>query len=78
MGIPAHIRSRLPTAKLFYAKMRLNRDIPVIRPIWWAKFRNANSMFVWVGPFEIGWRMPWLERSARQLHPHLFQQEQAA
>ena len=70
MGIPAEIRKRLPKSKMFWMKLR--RTV-LYRPIRFAKFRNANAMFIWLGPLEIGWRMPWLDRSARQLHPHLFQ-----
>ena len=42
---------------------------------FFAYFRNANAAFVWAGPITIGWRMPWLERPARQIHPELFMQE---
>jgi len=66
----------LPKSKLFWIKTRpfalLWKDY---RPIRFAKFRNANAMFIWLGPLEIGWRMPWLEQSARQLYPHLFAKE---
>ena len=42
-------------ARLLYVKRR--------RSIWpmWAKFRLANAMFVWIGPLEFGWRMPWVK-----------------
>ena len=63
----------IPKARLLYIKWRC--DPPILRPNhWWAKFRLANAMFVWIGPFEIGWRMPWLMRSAKAIYPHLFSQ----
>jgi hypothetical protein len=63
----------LPKAKLFWLRRRSTFTLSLgRRSIRWAKFRNANAMFVWLGPLEIGWRMPWLNRSARQLYPHLF------
>lgn len=58
----------LPVAPLFRMHLRRTwRFTP-----WWAKFRLANQMMVWVGPFQIAWRMPWLRRSALALHPELF------
>jgi hypothetical protein len=57
--------SGLPKAKLFWTRWN-----PSVRKF--SKFRNANAMFVWVGPLEIGWRMPWIEPVARQLHPEMF------
>ena len=69
MGIPAEIRNRLPKSKLVWVRPWRSD------PIRFAKFRNANAMFIWIGPLEIGWRMPWLDRSARQLYPHLFQDQ---
>lgn len=53
--------NNLPKSKLFWLR-------------WWkgnrrlAKFRNANAMFVWIGPLEIGWRMPWLKDVAEQIY----------
>jgi hypothetical protein len=55
----------LPKAKLF--SVRLNRGGPLL-----AKFRNANAMSAYFGPLLLTWRMPWLEQSARQLHPDHF------
>ncbi|WCK24142.1 hypothetical protein [Agrobacterium pusense] len=37
-----------------------------------AKFRLANAMKVQIGRLSIVWRMPWLEHSARRLHPEVF------
>ena len=37
-----------------------------------AKFRYANAMKVQIGRLGIVWRMPWLEHSARRLHPVVF------
>ncbi len=41
-----------------------------------AYFRLVNCAFVWIGPIEIGWRMPWLEHSAHALYPHYFEDQQ--
>jgi len=58
----------LPKAKLIQIYIRKTwRFTP-----WLARFRCANFGIVWLGPFQITCRMPWLKRSARQLHPHLF------
>lgn len=66
-------KASLPKAQLFYIRWRRTTTISRGHPrIMWAKFRLANAMFVWLGPLEIGWRMPWLYRPARQIYPHLF------
>lgn len=78
-GIPSAVRAVLPKSKLVWIRRRYTPTLALgSRRIWRAKFRNANAMFVWLGPLEIGWRMPWLERSARALHPHLFAQGTSA
>lgn len=65
MTLTREQKSKLPKAQL-------------IRFSWWrrrgifAKFRLANAMQVHIGRLEISWRMPWLEHSARALHPELF------
>lgn len=64
----ARLPSGLPKSNLIWCRFRKIG----LRPIWFAKFRCANFMFVWLGPLEIGWRMPWLEHAARQIHPELF------
>lgn len=45
------------------------------RYFYFARFRLANAV-----RFQIGWlailvRAPWLERSARALHPHLYPED---
>lgn len=72
-GLTKAQRKALPKARLFWMRLR-HTSIRSIgsRRIWWAKFRNANAMFIWLGPLEIGWRMPWLEHVARVTYPHLF------
>ncbi len=65
-GLSKAQRAMLPKAKLFWLRRRPYGALPFL------KSRCANAMFVWIGPLEIGWRMPWLERSARALHPQLF------
>lgn len=37
-----------------------------------ARFRNANAHQIFIGPFSICIRAPWLDHVARQLYPHLF------
>ncbi len=64
-------REALPKAKLFWVRWGSPRRTLL-------KSRCANAMFVWVGPLEMGWRMPWLEHSARALHPQLFAAHLAA
>ena len=68
MGISKDQRGRLPRAKLF--TVRLLEPPSLSRPI---RTRGANFASVWVGRFQIIWRMPWLERPARALHPEVFQ-----
>lgn len=58
-------RKRLPKAMLFCAEW-------TPRHSYFAKFRLANAMRVQVGPLCLVWRMPWLEHSARTLHPEVF------
>ena len=58
-------RKRLPKAKLFHVEW-------TPRHSYLAKFRLANAMRVQLGPVCLVWRMPWLEHSAKALHPHLF------
>lgn len=58
-------RKRLPRAPLF----RIARS----HGKWMlARFRIANAHEIFVGPFNICIRAPWLEHSARQLHPEVF------
>ena len=59
-------REALPKTKLFWLRWRRSCALP------FSKFRWANAMFVWIGPLEIGWRMPWLTPSALALYPQLF------
>ena len=71
MRLTREQKAKLPKAKLLIVR-------------WWkmpgifAKFRLANAMQVHIGRLELGWRMPWLPRSARALHPELFDQESGA
>ena len=37
-----------------------------------AYHRVANAAFIRIGRVVVNWRMPWLEHSARALHPELF------
>jgi hypothetical protein len=53
---------RLPRASLFRAEWDW-------RYFYFAKFRLANAMRVQIGWLVLIWRMPWLEHSARALHP---------
>lgn len=38
----------------------------------WAKFRLANCMQIHIGHLMVSFRMPYLLRSAKSLHPQLF------
>ena len=67
-------RRALPKARLVWVRRRYSKVRSLGRRKF-VKFRIANAMFVWVGPLEIGWRMPWLPRSAMALHPQLFTEE---
>jgi len=58
-------RKRLPKVKQFSVEW-------TPRHSYHAKFRLANAMRVQIGPLCLVWRMPWLDRSARALHPELF------
>jgi hypothetical protein len=56
-------RKRLPKAKLLQIRFR-----------GWSRFmttRGANWAAVWIGPVQIGWRMPWIPHAARALHPEM-------
>ena len=69
MAIPPEVRRRLPRASLLCVRW-------ITWPHWsrWyiARFRLANAIQYVVGPITIVHRAPWLERPARQLHPHSF------
>lgn len=39
---------------------------------YFARFRLANAVRLQIGWLAIQFRAPWLERSARASHPHLF------
>lgn len=69
MSIPREVRKQLPKAELI--SVRWNQWSHWTR--WYvARFRLANSVRYDVGPVTILHRAPWMERSARQLHPHIF------
>jgi hypothetical protein len=67
--IPQHIRRQLPRAKLIQLK-------------WWrpmpyttiTTFRLANALQIHLWRLVVIVRAPYLESSARQLHPHLFEE----
>jgi hypothetical protein len=65
MTIPNNIRMQLPKAALLRAGLSF-------RQFYFAKFRLANATRWQIGWVTITHRSPWLERSARALHPHLF------
>lgn len=65
MSMTREQRKRLPKAKMF--SMEFSRH-----QFYFAKFRLANAMRVQIGHLCLTWRMPWLEHSARALHPNLF------
>ncbi|TIN83069.1 hypothetical protein [Mesorhizobium sp.] len=60
----ANIRRQLPKAALFRAELG--------RQFYFAKFRLANAVRWQFGWLAITHRAPWIEASARALHPDLF------
>lgn len=65
MSIPCRVKEKLPRSAL--ASVRWS-----FRHFYFAKFRLANAMQWQIGWMTITHRAPWLEASARALHPHLF------
>lgn len=65
MPIPASIQKQLPKA----AWLSLSFDF---KSFYFAKFRLANAARWQIGWVTVQHRLPWLERSARALHPQLF------
>lgn len=69
MTIPSEVYARLPKASL--VSIMWNTWSHYSR--WYiARFRLANAYRYDIGPITILHRAPWIERSARQIHPHLF------
>lgn len=66
-GLTKAQRAQLPKTKVF--KIMLLPPSFAVRPM---TTRGANYAAVWFWRFHIAWRMPWLERPARQLHPEIF------
>lgn len=62
-------RKRLPKSGLI--AMEWAKPIFSGRPLI-QKNRLANAMRLRVGNLVLVWRMPWLEHSARALHPEIF------
>lgn len=42
------------------------------RQFYFARFRLANAVRLQIGWLAVNMRAPWLEHSARQLHPEIF------
>jgi hypothetical protein len=63
-------KSRLMKAKLFSVEWL---GPPIIRRHWWSYLRFANAANFHIFRLSLSWRMPWLEHSARALHPELFE-----
>lgn len=61
------VKKALPKSKLISIEWR-----GCCRKPYWARFRGANFVRWQLGRVCITHRAPWLERSARNLHPHLF------
>jgi hypothetical protein len=59
-------KKQLPKARLLSVRLVMRNSWRIM------KFRHANAACVYVGPFIILWRMPWLPDVARQLHPECF------
>lgn len=69
MSTPIEIKKKLPKADLI--RVRWNQWSHWTR--WYvARFRLANAVRYDIGPVTIVHRAPWLEKSSRQLYPHLF------
>ena len=66
--IPRRVRKKLPKAKLISVEVG-----GYYRQPYWAKFRGANFIRWQLWKACVTHRAPWIERSARQIHPHLFQ-----
>lgn len=71
MALSKEARAKLPKAKLF--DIGLKRRYP-----FFGKFRLANAVRLDIWWLTVHYRAPWLERSARALHPHLFPSSIAA
>lgn len=70
MSLTRAQRTRLPRSavvSVWWGTTRIATRLPLF-----AKFRLANAVMVRIGRLYVSWRMPWLEGSARALHPHLF------
>lgn len=65
MALSKEARARLPKSKVF--DIGWKRKHP-----FFGKFRLANAVRLDLWWLTIHYRAPWLERSARALHPHLF------
>ena len=68
--IPNSIRKKLPKAKLLSIEFG-----GYYRQPYFARFRLANAIRWQLWGICITHRAPWLEDSARKLHPHLFSLE---
>jgi len=64
------VRQKLPKAKLLSIEIGGYHGSP-----YWARFRLANAVRWQLWWVCIEHRAPWLEHSARQLHPQLFAQQ---
>lgn len=69
MSIPRHVKKKLPKARTISIKIG-----GYYREPYWARFRCANFIRWQLGWVCIQHRAPWLEESARRIHPHLFRE----
>jgi len=65
--MPRDWKKKLPVAKLM--GFEWSRHVS-----YWARFRLANAWRFQLGRLTITVRAPWLEGSARAIHPHLFEE----
>lgn len=65
--IPRDVRKKLPKAKLISFEIG-----GYYRKPYFARFRCANFIRWQLWCVCITHRAPWVERAARQIHPHLF------
>lgn len=73
MSIPRHARKQLPKARWISVTWRCPPIFPDSPRVYMNRFANARQFTLW--RLVIVVRAPWLERSARQIHPHLFEND---
>lgn len=65
MALSKEVKAKLSKAPLLTIKWHWKHP-------YFGRFRLANAVQVKLWWLTVGWRAPWLEESARALHPELF------